>query len=362
MRNNCIRKNLLILLLTLLLINLSCSVFAAKQIKIDLETAVTMALENNLDLKIAKVELARVSLEYQQNKASNLVNVSRYNDLEAEINLKSAQNTYQNTKYQVITDTIKQYTGLWLATYDLRVKTKQLEVRKRLVKEARAQYKIGNIGTTDLIEKENDYSDTKLALETATEDYQQYIRELKRSLDLGEEAELVLADLSSENSWQITEDQAVSTALKNSLELILKEKNLELAQIDAERAKISDAELDKKIKDKKVAAARLDKKNTGDELENSVREDYHDFKESIGKIALTKDIWDETQEEYKISKKQYDVGLLTRTEAIQYEVNMMEAEYEYLSAIANYYLAKQVLQQEMNLQSGVLEDGSAESK
>ncbi|QTL99126.1 hypothetical protein GM661_14755 [Iocasia frigidifontis] len=79
-------------------------------------------------------------------------------------------------------------------------------------------------------------------------------------------------------------------------------------------------------------------------------------------MALTKDIWDETQEEYKISKKQYDVGLLTRTEAIQYEVNMMEAEYEYLSAIANYYLAKQVLQQEMNLQSGVLEDGSAESK
>lgn len=345
-----------------ILMSLCSTTFALEKIDIDLNTAVERALENNLDLKIAKINLKKVKLEYQQNKAGNLSNVSRYKDLKAEINLKSAENTYQNTEHQVITDTLKQYTNLWLSAYQLKIKTKQVEVNKLLVEEAEAQYKIGDIGTTDLLEDENNYSDAKVSLETAINDYQQDIRELQRGLGLEGEQKPILADLELSDSWQVTEDQAVSTALKNSLALVLKEKNLELAQIDGRRAKISAAELDKKVKEQDITAARLDQKNARNDLKSSVQEAYYDYQEAIKKISLNKDIWHEYQQKYKLRKKQYDLGLLTKTDVMQYEVSVMEAEYNYISAIANYYLTKQALQQEMSLQSGVLQNETVENK
>lgn len=60
------------------------------------------------------------------------------------------------------------------------------------------------------------------------------------------------------------------------------------------------------------------------------------------------------EERYRIREQQYAAGLITRVEVLEYELNLLQARYNYYSAIANYYQAENNLRQNLNLQTGVL--------
>lgn len=349
------------IVLILMLVTVSWSVTAEEANRFDLKTAVNLVLENDLDFIIATIELDKAELEYEKRRANNLLQPSRYSELETEFSLQSARNGYQNAKYQLVADTITQYTNLWLARLDLDIKDKNAGLENRLLKEARAQYEIGDIGSVDLLERENSYKDTMFNLETARDDYQQGVRRFITRLNL-DKTELLLADLIYTDSWQITETEAVETALENSVDLDLKEVQLELAEIDLERAEVSAAELDKKIKEKTVEAARLEKEKAREELEDSTKEVYYQFKQAVKRIGLTAERMAEAEEKYKLRQEQYKAGLITISEVLEYEINMMRARYEYLSVIAEYYLKEEGLRQKMNLESGVLTDEGSEDK
>ncbi len=342
-----------IFLISFMLFSLSWSVFAAETIELDLKTAVNIALKNDLDLQIAGVDLEKAKLEYEKNKASNLTQNSRYNELQAEISMDSAENTYQKTEAQIITDTLNKYTDIWLAGYDLKIKEKQLALEKRLLKEARSQYEIGDIGEVDLLEKENDYKDADFALTTAIDNYEQNIKEFKDDLNITDN-KITLAALDFNEGWQIEEDEAITLALENSIDIVLQKKRVQLAEIDLERAEISSARLDKKIKEKNLQSARLEERKTISQLINEVQNTYYQFEQIIKKITINHKRLEEAEEKYKLKKRQFEVGLLTNRELKEYELNMMKAEYDYLSTIADYYLKEQALRQKMSIKSGVL--------
>lgn len=355
------RKLLNCIALIILVMSVSLPVVSAEVKNLDLESAINIAKEQNQELKLATLNLEKAKLEYQESKANNLLEQSRYNELEAEINLRSAQNTYQDTNYQVVNNTIEQYTSLWLSGLDLKIKDKKVELEKRLLEEAKAQYQIGDIGSVDLLEQENAYKDAQFNLETARDDYLQSIREFKTTLGLGEE-ELVLSDLEYTGSWQITEDEAVNIALEKSVNLQLKNDELKLTKIDLERAEVFSAELDKKIKQIAVEIARVEKESTREEVINTTREAYYQFKQAVKNLELKKERLTEAEEKYNLRKEQYEAGLITSTEVLEYEVNMMETKYDYLSAIADCYLKEQALRQKMNQEFGVLVNDSTEKK
>lgn len=328
-------------------------VSAAEDSSLTLEETIQIAKEKNLDLTKAYLNLKSSKLEYQKSMANNLLEQSRYNELKAEIALKTAENTYQDTQYQVVSDIIEQYTSLWLLSFNVEVNEKKSELENRLLEETEAQYEIGDIGSIDLLEQDNDTKDALYSLEKICDDYQLSIMEFNSTLGLGDE-EPELVNLKYPQIWQISEEEAINTALKNSVVLKLKDNELHLAQINQERTVISSAELDKKIIDITVEIAQVEKENSKKELINATRKVYYEFKQAIKNMDLKKESLTEAEEKYNLRQEQYQVGLITKTEVLEYEVNMLQAKYDYWSAIANYNLAEQSLKEQMNLESGVL--------
>lgn len=352
------------IVLLVIVISFSFTVLGAAKTDIEelnLKTAVSMALKQNLDLKKASLNLEKSKLEYQKNKANNLLKQSRYNELQAEYQLKSAESNYRNTTYNVVNSTIRQYTDIWLARLDLKIQKKKVELQKQLLAEAKAQYEIGDIGTIDLLEQENSYKDAEFNLETAGDDYQQSMRKFKSNLGLGD-SELVLNNIGQPEIWKINEKEALKMALENSIDLKLRTEDLELARLDLERTKVSSPELDIKIKKIALEISLVDKENTLEDIVNSTRETYFQYKQGIKNLELQKERLNEAREKYQLKKEQYEAGLITKTDVLQYETNMIQSESQYKSAISSYYLNEQSLRQAMNLETGVHMNDIVEKK
>jgi len=339
--------------LLLLLLVFSWSLMAGEKIVIDLNTAIKMALENDLNFRIATINYEKNKLEQEKREANYLLQASRYNELEMEISRISMENSYRNTVNSLINNVIKEYADLWLAGLDLEIKEKTFALEELRWQEARKQYEIGDIGSISLLEQENAYNNAAFNLEIARDYYQQRKKEFSRKL-YPVEGELELAGLVYIEEWEIAEKEVLETALENSTELELARARVLLAEIDLERAEVSAAELDRKIKDKSLEAARLELENSREELLDKVQQSYYQFKQAVKRIKLSEERLKGAEERYRIREQQYAAGLITRVEVLEYELNLLQARYNYYSAIANYYQAENNLRQNLNLQTGVL--------
>lgn len=356
-----LKRRFIGLVLPIMLTVIPMTVIGAEARKLDLKAAVNMGLEQNLDLKIEELNLEKAELEYRKKKANNLLSQSRYSELEAKYTLAAAQNTYQNVHDNLVKNIIQQYTNIWLSELDLEIKDRKVKLEKLLLEAAKAHYEIGDIGSIDLLEQENAYKDAQFNLEIARDDYQRSVKEFKTLLGLNE-IKPVLAGLEPPRVWAVTEEQAIHTALENSIELKLKNEEVELAELDLERAKISAPELDRRIKEVALEIARTEKESIQEEIINSTQQVYYQLKQAVKKMNLKKESLTEAKEKYNLRKEQYKAGLIAETEVLQYEVNMMETEYQYKSAIADYYLQEQSLRQAMNLELGVFMNDNPKEK
>lgn len=344
-----------VMVLIIIFISMSFSIIAGEIISVDLNTAVNNALENDLDFKIATINFEKAELEYEKKKANYLLQQSRYNELEMESSYNSAKNIYRNSKNQLINSVITGYTGLWLADLDLQIKNINFQLEEIRLEEAEAQYQIGDIGSIDLLDRENSYKDAQFNLEIANDDYQQDIKEFAIKLNL-EGKELELASISYSENWQMSEEELINAILENSFDLRSKKDQITLAEIDLERACVSSPELDRKAIKKNLEIAKLELEKNREELIKDTQQSFYQFKRAVKRIELNEERLKGAEEKYKLREEQYMAGLITRIEVLEYEASMLQARYNYLSAVADYYLQKQILRQNMGLGAEVLLD------
>ena len=354
------KAKLSLIIFSLLLISCNLTVIGLETNELNLKNAVTMVLKENLDLKKSSLNLEKAKLEYQQNKASNLLQQSNYSETKAEYQLRLARSNYRNTKYKVVINTIEQYTNLWLSKLDLQIKKKQVKLQEQLLSEAESQYEIGDIGSIDLLERENTYKDVEFNLETARNDYQQNIKIFKANLGLNEEP--LVKGLEEPDIWRLTEKEAITTALDNSINLQLKKEEIELAKMSLERAKVSSPELDKKIQGIFLKISQVEEEKIREEITISTKTAYYQLKQVIKNLDLKKQRFKEAKKKYHLYQQQYEKGLIKKTDILQYEINKLKSKKEYKSAISNYYLKKQSLKQTMNLEAGVNISDDTEKK
>lgn len=349
------KKLLITLTMCVLLLGMMGSAVLAEADKLELEEAIDMVLAQNLELKLEKLNLEKAELQYQKKKASNLLEQSKYSELEAEHSLASAENTYQNVFDNLVSKTIQQYTDIRLSVLNLEIMEKRVKLEELMLEEAKAQYEIGDIGTIELLEQENSCKDTEFNLETAGDDYQQKLKEFKTLLGM-DELNSSLAEFNQPSIWEVTEKEAVETAVDKSINLQLQKDQLQLAEIDLKRARVSASALDIEIAELSKDAAEVRLKQTREDIINSVEKTYYQFKQAVKKMNLQEERLTEAQEKYELRQKQYDAGLITKKDVLQYEINLLEAEHDYRSARASYYLNEQSLRQAMNLETGVFAD------
>jgi len=343
------------ILLTLLLIVFSTTFVGAETINISLESALDLALENNLNLKEAKISLEKSKLEYQKSIANNLTTQSDYNELRAKYTLKNAENTYDSTRDSLIKNVVQQYNNLILTKYNLKILEKREKLENKLLEESQAKYEIGDIGNVSLLEQKNNYQDARYNYKSSQDNYEQSLREFKTKIGVGREDNLKFAELIKPEIWQVNEDKVLKEALNNSIDLKLKEMNLELARLDKERTEITSSKIDRQIAEKAVEEAEISKKRAKSDIENNSVLAYHDYQQAIEEMQLKNNNFEKAKEDYRLKKEQYNEGLITESELLNYEINKMQAEYDYLSAVTNYINKRIVLRQQMNVELEVID-------
>ncbi|GAJ02584.1 unnamed protein product [marine sediment metagenome] len=81
--------------------------FAAELKEMDLSQAINLALKNNLNLKIANLDLENAQIDYEKTKANNLLTESRYIQLQGDLGLLQAKDNYTQIRNQVIIDVVQ---------------------------------------------------------------------------------------------------------------------------------------------------------------------------------------------------------------------------------------------------------------
>jgi len=325
----------------------SGGLFAAETKEMNLSQAINLALENNLNLKIANLDLENAQIDYQKTKANNLLTESRYIELQGDLGLLQAEDNYTQTRNEVIIDVVQKYLQLNQAKKNITAKSKEAELEKNLLEEVKAQVKAGHKGNLDLLRQENRYHNAVFDLEKASDDYHQSFREFKLELGLnnqeGEGFNLVEVDYPI--VWQIDEEEALKKAIENSFILELRERQIELAKVDLERAEAAASpELDLQKIRNNIELANLNFNKTQKELANSIRKQFYAYKQFVNSLDLSRKNLNQAQENNSIIIDQVKAGLKTKNDLLSAEISLLQAEYNLNSAILNYYMAKLSMQ------------------
>lgn len=236
--SNKIKKNILIFALVIALIFSILGVSLGKESRrLSVIQAVDMALEQNLDLQMAQLNLNKTRVNYRKKKADNLLQNSRYIKSKNKLNLAQAKDDYWQTKNRIINDVIQQYLQLNLSQLDIQVKKKKVELEKRKLKDIKTQVKNGNRRRLEMLEQQNEYHTAVFKLEKAKDDYEQFWLEFKSKLGVVQEKELLLQKTDQPQIWKIAKKVALQKAVENNFALKAKKWQLELAKIDLKRAK-----------------------------------------------------------------------------------------------------------------------------
>ena len=315
--------------------------------EIDLSQAVNLALENNLNLKIANLDLENAQIDYEKTKANNLLTESRYIELQGDLGLLQAKDNYTQNRNQVIIDVVQKYLQSNQAKRDIIVKDKEAELEKKLLEEVNAQVKSGHKGRLDLLGQENKYNNAIFNLEKAKDDYNQSFRELKLKLGLNNQdgEEYNITEVDYPQVWEMGEEEALKKAIENSFTLELRRKQIELAKIDLERAEVAASpELDLQELKNDIELANLNYDKTQKELNNSIRKQFYVYKQAIDSLDLNQQNLNQERENHGIISEQVKAGLKTESDLWSAEISLLQAEYNLNSAILDYYMNKLTMQ------------------
>jgi outer membrane protein TolC len=318
--------------------------------EIDLSLAVNLALTDNLNLKIANLDLENAQIDYEKTKAGNLLTSSRYIQLQGDLGLLQAKDNYTQTRNQVIIDIVQKYLQLNQAKKNISVTGKKVELEKKLLEEIKAQVQSGYNGNLDLLQQENIYQNAVFNLGKANDDYHQSFREFKLGLGLANqsEEEFILSVIDFPKAWEISEEEALKKARENSFALELSKRQIELDEVDLKRTEVVESsKLDLQKLKNNVALANLNYDKTQKELNNSISKQFYTYKQAINNLDLSQQNLNQAQENNSIIVEQVNAGLKTKSDLLSAEITTLQAEYDLESAILNYYSSKLTLQQLM---------------
>jgi len=325
----------------------SGGLFAAETKEMNLSQAINLALENNLNLKIANLDLENAQIDYEKTKANNLLTESRYIQLQGDLGLLQAKDNYTQTRNQVIIDVVQKYLQLNQAEKNITSKNKEVELEKRLLEEVKIQVNSGYKGSLDLLQQENKYNNAVFNLEKANDDYHQSFGEFKLELGLSNqgEEEFNLVEVDYPKVWEIGEEEVLKKAIENSFTLELRRRQIELAKVDLERAEVAASpELDLRKLRNNIELANLNFNKTQKELNNSIRKQFYAYKQSINSLDLSRQNLNQAQESNGIIIEQVKAGLKTKNDLLSAEISLLQAKYNLNSATLNYYTTKLTMQ------------------
>ena len=342
---------------SLVLVLLLNGMAMAEETLIDINRAIELSQQENIELAMAGLELANAELDYQKNKLSNLATASRVVELQGELAIIKARENYRQIKNKVIIETIGQFLQLIQLDREIAISEEEVELQKRKLQGVEAQVEVGYRGLLELFEQQREYQKALVALEKALDDLQQQLKELRMAICLEPEEEIVLPDLEEPMIWEAEEGRSIELALENNALIGIRERQITLASANLNRASVVDTpklELKKLANDLELAKFNLVLEKQ--RLETAVQKNYYRYKQAIKNMDITRKAKKQALENLKIIREQETAGLVTKNDLLEGRVSLLKAEKAHLAAIINYYISQLQLKETMGIELEVVID------
>jgi len=327
---------------------------AQESIKLDLPKAVEMAFVNNLEFQKTGYQLENAEIDAKRNEAENLLTQSNLLERQNELLLFQEKEQYQQKKEDLIIQVVDEYLQLKLAQKDLQVKEKELELEKNTLEGIKAQVKAGYKVELDVLEQSNEYYDALFSFESAKLDYQKLLGNFRVTLGLNSKSQFELAAINIPDFKEIELNEALQDGRQNSVALQLNTLEIDLANLELEKNKVSDApEIDLNELENNLAITKLDYQIARQNLDYQIQSQWQNYVQMKNEIVLSQNSLNQIKENKIIISNQLKAGLASEDEELSAIIGVLEAEYRVASSVRNYYNALLNLQSIMgNLNKG----------
>ena len=324
---------------------------AAEPQELSLAQALAMGVEANFAIKRAKLTWENARLNYEKNKAVQPLTGSRSSELQLELNLLQAEENHRRTKNQALLAIARQYLEVLKTEQERTWRRKQLEWEELTLGLLEREVAQGYKTHLALIQQENKYHNARLELKTLEDNYDLMVQELAVAIGWPAEAPVPrLKPVNTTLTWKLREEDCLSLARANSLSLRAAGLEVDLAQLALDRAQIGMAlPVELQELENNLALATLRREEAQWELDYSVRQQYRALARLDENLALNEIHLATVRENFAKVQQQQKAGLLKEVDRLAAEAEMLQAEYQMLTAVTNYQLKKWEFQQLLGL-------------
>ncbi len=325
-----------IFLLFLILVSLSLSTSAQE---VGITEAIDLSWDNSIDLQIATIDLENSRINYKKTEADIMRTGSRYAQLQNELGLMQAENSFFQSENRLVRDTVSQYFTLILLEMELGRKEAGLELEKRRLEEVEKQVQTGHRSQLDLIQQQSSYNSATFELEAVRQDLIQDREEFRYKLGL-EELPYIKKDILLEvETIEIDPENFLEKALESATEIRVREKQLELAEIDLNRAReASTPALDLQQKENNLEIARLNITKTEQDVRHRFQQIYNGLVRARNNLQLAGERLEEAEKNHEIIVRQEELGLRTINDLLSSQISLMGAKESFSQGVNSYYL------------------------
>jgi len=313
----------------------------AKIKKLSLEESINIALEHNLDFKMAQYNASLREVEYEQARANNLLQTSILNLKSAEFALKQAKDSLEEKQRQVILEVMETYFQVLRAKRKVQIERMSLQEARENLEIVKNKFSLGDASKIDLLQAEINLSSAEFNLKKAEHELEMARIDFNKVLGLPLDNKFELTDTFSAEPMDVSIKESIEKALKNRYEVKKVQYDLELAKI---RWSLSQNEYTPELEKKNVKISLENVKLNLEEVRRKIAREIHqlfrNLEEKRTNIQITERTEKLKQETYSIAQKQYRAGLIGATDLLDAQIELTQAKLKAVDALFEYNLAK----------------------
>lgn len=333
----------LVLVLTLLQTSaLAEEIPAAEVLTITVDKAIEIAYDNNLSLRMARLELEHAEKQLVKAQADAALAPSPVGLRQAEVAVETQRLVLEQTRRQVDLQARSAYYTAISKMQQRAITEKNLDQVEEQLRIITAKHEEGLATRLDVVNSEKGLLQARSSLESALAEEELAVLELKRIMGLPYTDKIAVepSDTLTE-SVELLPEQVVEKVLNNSLDLIRLQWALEISQMQEESARNEyTAPLIKDIYANRRMKAELDLKEATRNIYLQAKQAWNSLRQAEYRVELSEKELEAAEENYRITKVRFDGGLEIPNNLLRAQIGLTSAEHGVVSAIFEYNLAR----------------------
>lgn len=324
---------------------LACAGDAAAEdqvLYLDLRTAVELAHANNVELKLAELELEKARLGLEQVRAMSLIEPSPTLQLQAEAGVTLAERSLSLTKQRIAFDVEEAYYNVLRLQNMLAVLDEAEQMARRQLEVAESRRSAGVATDIDVLKAGTALLQTQADKAQAEDSLVLVLARFRQILGLEADVDIVLDEtVVTRELVDMTLEQAVAEALSNRLELTQVRIGVEVAEKELALATNDyTPELTRLQAELELQQARLRARQARDGIALDVQNAYNNMQDAYRRLAVAQQRLAEMEEQWRVVQALFDARMATDVELLQGQTGLAEARTSAVNAVFDYNIAR----------------------